>query len=224
MHKNFDIYSTNKAIESLVRENMSYYAFEYLTHASDLSTDKFYVEEFTYPNDCNLDLSLIFDLPSDIQVRIDSVDFPGDTFDYFNPLILSSEIHQSIKFHSGTEIVKNFICSRIILPVRIETLLGRLLKQKEGVTFAYSPEIGIKYPHMSIVHKDTKHRQICDFLRGRRPYASGISNLLNDNANLLLQNIGHAMFGVRPPTGSDDINQLITNLFNTQLPRDGQEF
>ena len=130
--------------------------------------NEFYIRNFNYPDDFTKSGStafcLLFDFPSDMDLKIGTNTFSGSIFDYFNPIIATPETVKKVKFLLGCEVLKTFTCSELVIP---EVYLSRLrhFAGCEQRSFTYTPELSIKYPSMEVLSERKYQNQILDLLQ-----------------------------------------------------------
>jgi hypothetical protein len=177
--------------------------------------DEFYIRKFNFPEDLQKiesDPYLLFDLPSEMDVRISMTTFSAEIFDYFNPLIVTKDILKKIKFLLGPEVRKTFSCSQLIIPPGYMSRLKHNIVCRKKV-FGYTPELSIEYPTMEIVILRGYQSQISDFLQAPLTPAINI-NLVQEMLNLM--STAHQI----PQSFDFDGDEL--NEF--RMPEEGEEF
>jgi hypothetical protein len=126
----------------------------------DLDENTFYITPYDFSKDNVEDTIFIFDLPKNIIVYICETSIPADSFDYFNPLIVNSDIINKVNFvnRNTVEMVDNFKCSILdskVIDSSIDYIFNNLIY--------YPPGFLINYNNMTIF-RGTNGLQICNIL------------------------------------------------------------
>lgn len=116
--------------------------------------------EFSRKNFINTDILALFNIPVEIIVYIGEIAIPSNCFDYFNPLLINSQILEKIKFinKNNSTITDNFKCN--ILSSKI---LYSLIHNIMDVSIYYPPGFNVDYKNMT-ASRSSNGKQICDFL------------------------------------------------------------
>ena len=134
----------------------------YLQPTEEYSKDAFVVSSIEYSKDLN-QTALLFNIPPEVTVRINQTSFPGEIFDYFNPLIVRNDLLDKIKFCNGPEVIKTFKCQRLTPPDSIIQEINNFLNSGKKI-FAYTHTLGISYPSMKVVQLTGIAPQMFNFL------------------------------------------------------------
>ena len=114
----------------------------------------------TFPKDTD---KLIFDLPTEIIVLVDEISIPGTTFDYFNPLLVNTDVLKKISFANRNTLstVQTFECKSLTCKT-----LKNLTDIVTKISIQYPPEFVIEYKNMK-AYRSPHGAQICSILNSQ---------------------------------------------------------
>lgn len=108
----------------------------------------------------NLDALILFDLPAEVIVYIDSTAIPGTSFDYYNPLLVNTRILERIQFvnRDTLKVVEAFQCNNLT-----SKTLNNCIASAMNTLIYYPPGFSVDYKNMTAI-RSAKGRQISDFM------------------------------------------------------------
>ena len=178
---------------------------DFIVGPYDFSKEKFRKSLHPIPNDLNL--LIIFNLPDEINVSIGNVHVYGTKFDYYNPLLINSQILNKIEFYDKTtrQSIHEFTCYCMT-----SKSLRMILEEISSTIIYYPPDFCIDYKNGS-AFRAQKGRQFCDIIL-RTPHSPVNSQRFQD---LFIQAL-HA--NIRRGEPGEAFNEV------SDQPVNGQEF